>query len=285
MPLANRDTDKLVAPFVKWVGGKRQLLHEIDNHLPTKFSRYYEPFVGGGAVFFHLQPSKATINDSNTELINLYQVIQDSPEELIDDLRLHKNEEEYFYKIRSLDRAPRKYEQLTPVQRASRIIFLNKTCYNGLFRVNNSGEFNSPFGRYKNPNIVNDVTIRAVSKYLSENSIKILNIDYEKSLSGVRKGDFVYFDPPYDPVSTSANFTGYTKGGFNREEQERLKAVCDTLNSKGVNFLLSNSSTKFILHLYADYADAMVAVQANRAVNSKADRRGKVAEVLIKNYE
>lgn len=283
MPTRSRSKNKLVVPFVKWVGGKRQLLHEIDAHIPTKFSTYYEPFVGGGAVLFHLQPKKAVINDSNEELTNLYQVVKDSPVELIEELKIHANEEEHFYKVRGWDRDKSLYKGLSNIQRAARIIFLNKTCYNGLFRVNSAGEFNSPFGRYKNPNIVNDITIRAVSKYFSESDVQILNGGYEEPLSRIRKGAFVYFDPPYDPVSSSANFTGYTKGGFGKEEQEGLKNMCDKLNSKGVNFLLSNSSTDFIRDLYSAYK--VVVVQANRAVNSKAGGRGKVEEVLIKNYE
>ena len=278
-----RRSNKLVAPVVKWVGGKRQLLSEIRKYTPDPISRYYEPFVGGGAVLFELQPQKAVINDSNKELVNLYEVIKKAPDELIKELKTHKNEEGYFYQLRGLDRDQDVYNELNNIQRASRIIYLNKTCYNGLFRVNSSGEFNSPFGRYKNPNIVNEITIRAVSNYLSKNDVRILNIDYEKSLANIRKGSFVYFDPPYDPVSGSANFTGYTKGGFDRSEQERLKRVCDWLNEKGVKFLLSNSATDFIRDLYSNYSIAIV--QATRAVNSKASGRGKIAEVLIRNYE
>lgn len=285
MSARRRKTNKLVVPFVKWVGGKRQLMTEIASHIPNNFSRYFEPFVGGGAVLFHIQPRKAVINDSNEELVNLYKVVQDSPDALIEELKTHKNDEDHFYRVRGWDRNKSSYKELCAVKRAARIIFLNKTCYNGLFRVNNAGEFNSPFGRYKNPNIVNEVTIRAVSKYLSENEIQIRNVDYEESLTNIRKGAFVYFDPPYDPVSNSANFTGYTKSGFDRDEQERLKNVCDDLNAKGIKFLLSNSSTDFIRELYSDYADRTVIVEANRAVNSKASGRGKVAEVLIKNYD
>jgi len=278
-----RRNNKLVLPFVKWVGGKRQLLNEVEKHIPEQFSRYYEPFVGGGAVLFYLQPKNAVINDSNEELVNLYNVIKESPEELIEDLKKHKNEEKYFYDIRGIDREREKYQVLTRIQRASRIIFLNKTCYNGLFRVNSSGEFNSPFGRYKNPNIVNDIIIRAVGNYLSKNNIQILNTDYEKSLSKTRKGAFVYFDPPYYPISDSSSFTGYTKKGFDRTEQERLKKVCDKLNDKGVNFLLSNSSTEFIRDLYKDYN--IFSIKAKRAINSNGDGRGEITEVLVRNYE
>ncbi len=268
---------------MKWVGGKRQLLNDIEKHIPVNFSRYCEPFVGGGAVLFYIQPPKAVINDSNEELVNLYKVIKESPEDLIEDLKKHKNEEKYFYKIRGLDRDKEKYKALTKIERASRIIFLNKTCYNGLFRVNRSGEFNSPFGRYKNPNIVNDITIRAVGNYLSKNDIRILTTDYEKSLSKIKKGAFVYLDPPYYPISDSSSFTGYTKNGFDRAEQKRLKKECDKLNSKGVKFLLSNSSTKFIRDLYKEYNT--FSIKAKRAINSKGASRGEITEVLVKNYE
>lgn len=245
-----RRTNKLVAPFVKWVGGKRQLLTEIEKYLPSKFATYYEPFIGGGALLFHLQPKNAIINDSNAELINLYTVIKENPLALIEDLRKHKNEADYFYEIRSLDRNRDKFSTLTNVERASRIIFLNKTCYNGLFRVNSAGEFNTPFGRYKNPNIVNEITIKAVSLYLNKANISIMNEDFERALQNVSKGDFVYLDPPYDPLSNSSSFTGYTQGGFDRGEQERLKDVCDLLHAKKAKFLLSNSYTNLILNLY-----------------------------------
>jgi DNA adenine methylase len=273
----------LVAPVVKWVGGKRQLLQDISNHIPDKFFTYYEPFLGGGAVLFHLQPNRAVVNDINEELINIYTVIRDNLEELIEDLKRHKNEADYFYEIRELDRDKKTYSQLSNIEKASRIIYLNKTCYNGLFRVNQQGEYNAPFGRYKNPNIVNETTLRAVSNYFNRVKITFKCGDFEEAVKGIRKGSFVYFDPPYDPVSDSANFTGYDKGGFDREEQTRLKELCDKLDTKGVKFLLSNSATEFILELYKDYN--ITIVQANRAINSKGDKRGKVDEVLVKNYE
>ncbi|MDM8555661.1 DNA adenine methylase [Desulfococcaceae bacterium HSG7] len=276
------NNNQSVLPFVKWVGGKRQLLNEIEKHIPERFSRYYEPFVGGGAVLFHIQPQNAVINDSNEELVNLYNVIKTTPEELIEDLKKHRNEEKYFYKIRGTDREKEKYLKFSNIERASRIIFLNKTCYNGLFRVNSSGEFNTPFGRYKNPNIINEIKLRAVSSYLSKNNIRILNTDYDKSLLYIRKGAFVYFDPPYDPVSSSSNFTGYTKNGFDRAEQKRLKKVCDRLNDKKVKFLLSNSSTRFIRNLYKDYT--ILPIKAKRAINSKGNGRGSITEILVKNY-
>ncbi|QQX76851.1 MULTISPECIES: DNA adenine methylase [Aequorivita] len=274
--------NKLVAPFVKWVGGKRQLMPAIKEILPNNFSTYYEPFIGGGAVLFEIQPKKAFINDSNEELVNTYKVIKNYPEELISDLKTHINTSDYFYKIRSLDRESN-FDKMSDIKRASRVIYLNKTCYNGLYRVNNSGEFNSPFGRYKNPNIVNEVTIRAVSKYLRNNDITIINGDFENALNNIRKGSFVYFDPPYDPVSKSSNFTGYVQGGFNIFDQVRLRDLCDKLDKKGVSFLVSNSATQFIMDLYSRYNITLV--KANRPINSDATKRGEIDEVLIRNYE
>ena len=276
--------NKLVSPIVKWVGGKRQLLNEIEKYIP-KYTTYYEPFVGGGALLFHLQPKKAVINDINSELMNLYQVIKDNVEELIKDLAKHKNEADYFYDIREWDRDKEKYSGLSNIEKASRIIYLNKTCYNGLFRVNQQGEFNTPFGHYKNPNIVNDAVLRAVSIYFNKSDIVFKCGDFEEAVKGIRKGSFVYFDPPYDPVSNSANFTGYDKGGFNQNEQTKLKALCDKLDDKGVKFLLSNSATSFIFDLYNDRGYKIEIVKAKRAINSQADKRGEVSEVLVRNYE
>lgn len=274
--------NKALAPLLKWAGGKRQLLPEITKHIPQQFKNYYEPFIGGGAVFFYLQPEQAVINDANVELINLYQVIQQQPEALIESLQQHKNNAEYFYQIRALDRERANYAKLTAVEKASRLIFLNRTCYNGLFRVNSAGQFNVPFGRYKHPNIVNATSIRAIHQYFSQQQVHILNADFATALEPVSSDDFVYFDPPYDPVSSSANFTSYTNSGFDRQEQRRLKQVCDELNVKGVRFLLSNSATDFIRDLYRDYE--VLLISAKRAINSKADGRGAVSEVLVKNY-
>ncbi len=273
----------LVRPFLKWAGGKRQLLQVLKEHLPPKkYKTYYEPFVGGGAFLFNLQPKQVVINDSNRELINCYRVIRDSVEELIEDLGRHKNQEDYYYDMRGLDRK-RSFEKKTQVERASRIIYLNKTCYNGLFRVNSRGQFNVPFGRYKNPNILDISVLKAVSKYLNDNQVKIINKDFETAVKTARKGDFIYFDPPYDPVSDTASFTGYDINGFNRNEQERLKATVDELTQKGCYVLLSNAYTDFIVDLYKDYQQ--VKVSAIRAINSNAKKRGRVDEILVKNYE
>lgn len=276
--------NKLVAPFLKWVGGKRQLMSSIIELLPKNIKdyKYIEPFIGGGAVFFNLQPKNAVINDYNEELINVYQVIKKNLDELIIDLKKHKNEAEYFYAIRGLDRTG-EFEKLTPVQRASRIIFLNKTCFNGLYRVNSAGEFNSPFGRYINPNIVNEPTLKAVHKFLNNNTIEIKSGDYTHILNQTDKKCFVYLDPPYYPISESSNFTGYVQGGWDMFKQIDLKKACDELDKKGVKFLLSNSSAEFIKELYKDYL--ITIVKANRAINSNGADRGEVDEVLIRNYE
>jgi DNA adenine methylase len=254
----------------------------IKELIPKTYTNYYEPFIGGGAVLFELQPKKAIINDFNEELINVYQTIKENSEELIFDLKTHRNESDYFYNLRAIDREEN-FGNLPNIRRASRVIYLNKTCFNGLYRVNNSGEFNSPFGRYKNPNIVNETTIKAVSKYLNNNDITILNVDFEEAVEGINRGSFVYFDPPYHPVSASSNFTGYVPGGFDMYEQVRLKDLCDKLDKKGVKFLLSNSATQFIEDLYKDYKISYV--KANRSINSNAKKRGEIDEVLIRNYE
>jgi len=276
--------NKLVAPFLKWVGGKRQLMPSIFEHLPQDIRelRYFEPFIGGGAVLFQLQPKNAVINDFNEELINVYNVIKNNLNELIADLKIHQNTPEYFYQIRSLDRTEG-FENLTPVQRASRIIYLNKTCYNGLYRVNNAGEFNSPFGRYKKPNIVNEPTLKAVNKFLNKNAIIINSGDYADSLNEANERSFVYLDPPYHPISENSNFTGYVQGGWNMYDQIRLREICDQLNERGVRFLLSNSSAQLIREQYENYN--ITTVKANRAINSNGSDRGEVDEVLIKNYE
>ena len=279
---------KIVAPVVKWVGGKRQLLPEIRKYIPQKkYTLYYEPFLGGGAVLFDLQPLNAIVNDLNEELINLYTVIKNDPDELIKDLKKHRNQSDYYYRIRELDRDRSKYSKLTDVERASRIHYLNKTCFNGLFRVNRAGEFNTPFGRYKNPNITNEVTIRAVSKYFNKANIEFRNVDFVEAVKDINQDSFVYFDPPYDPVSDSANFTGYDKGGFDRKEQKRLKMLCDQLDERGISFLLSNSATAFIKDLYSDPNRnyQIEIIKAKRTINSNANGRGEIDEVLVRNYE
>jgi DNA adenine methylase len=276
--------NKLISPFLKWVGGKRQILPSIVAYLPKniKTCQYVEAFVGGGAVLFHLQPKRAIINDLNTELINVYRVIKHDLDPLINDLKKHENNSSYFYAIRNLDRTPN-YKNLSDIERASRIIYLNKTCFNGLYRVNNAGEFNSPFGNYKNPNIINEPVLRAVSKYLRTNDIELFSVDYETILDKVEQNTLVYLDPPYHPISNNSNFTGYVQGGWNMFDQVRLKEACDKLNARGIKFLLSNSSAGFIKDLYKQYNIRIV--KANRAINSNGANRGEVDELLIRNYE
>ncbi len=239
---------------------------------------------------FELQPRIAFANDVNSELMNVYAVIKDQVEDLIESLEEHagvyssgNKSKEYFYKIRKIDREKDNYDRLTPVQKASRVIFLNKTCYNGLFRVNRAGQFNSPFGYYKNPKIVNAKILRAVNQYFNKADIGLSCNDFEVSLENAMERDFVYLDPPYDPVSDIASFTGYEKGGFGYEEQIRLSRVCHNLNKRGVKFLLSNSATDFIINLYRNYKIEII--RAKRAVNSRGDRRGEVDEVLVRNFE
>ena len=274
--------NKLVSPVVKWVGGKRQLLDEITPLLPKRITSYCEPFLGGGAVFFSIQPYRATVNDLNGDLMTVYETIRDDVDSLIESLKKHENTLEYFYSIRDIDRNRDTYQSLSKVEKASRLIYLNKTCFNGLFRVNSSGEFNSPFGYYKHPNIVNEPVLRAVNKYFSSSNITFCNEDFAETLTQVSKGSFVYLDPPYDPVSDTANFTGYNKGGFDRSEQIRLKATCDTLTNRGVKFMLSNSATPFIKELYKEYD--ITIVKAKRVINANANKRNAVEEVLIRNY-
>ncbi|MCL2383808.1 MAG: DNA adenine methylase [Oscillospiraceae bacterium] len=277
--------NKLVMPVLKWVGGKRQLLPEIQKYKPKTITAYYEPFVGGGAVLFALQPKKAVINDINSDLINVYNVIKDNVEELINELdnkEKYLNNAECFYSIREIDRESNKFDKLTKIEKAARVIYLNKTCYNGLYRVNSAGKFNSPFGSYKNPNIVNSEVLRAVSNYFNRAEITFLNGDFANTVEKINKGAFVYFDPPYAPISKTSNFTGYSEGGFGEAEQIRLKELCDELNQKGVKFLLSNSDCEFIRELYKDYE--IIEIKAKRSINSNANRRGEVSEVLIRNY-
>lgn len=275
----------VLSPVLKWVGGKRQLLNDIIPMIPKNCSTYVEPFIGGGAVLFELQPKKAIINDFNGELINVYTVIRDYPEELIKELQFHKenNTSEYFYTVREYDRKPDFFSKMTSVQKAARVIYLNKTCYNGLYRVNSAGQFNSPYGKYKNPNIVNETVIRAMSKYFNENNIVIKNEDFKETLKGLRRGAFVYLDPPYMPISSSSSFTGYTENGFNEDKQRELKELCDKLDKKGIKFLQSNSDCEVIRELYSSYR--IKTIKAKRAINSKGNSRGEINEVLIYNYE
>lgn len=277
-----RHYEPLAQPFLKWAGGKRQLIKEIDKLIPKKYKKYYEPFLGGGALLFYLQPSRTVVSDSNADLVNCYRVLRDSPDKLLEEIDKLENTKDFFYKIREMDRQP-SYAELSPVVKAARIIYLNKTCFNGLFRVNKQGQFNAPFGNYKNPTILDPAVAKAVHKYLKQQEVTVLNCDFEKTVLTARSGDFVYFDPPYDPVSSTSSFTGYDLNGFNRNEQQRLKRVCDKLTEQGVAILLSNSDTPFIRELYNDKCYRVHVVQARRNINSVGSGRGKINEVLVRN--
>ena len=277
----------LLKPFVKWAGGKRQLRNDIYNNLPNDFNRYFEPFVGGGAIFFELLTPSSTINDYNIELINTYEVIRDDVDSLIGILKEHKenNSKEYYLKIREMDRRD-DFSKQNKVVKAARFIYMNKTGFNGLYRVNSKNQFNVPYGRYKNPNIVNEQSLREISKFLSNENIKILNGDFEHAVINAKKDDFIYFDPPYAPLTDEGNnFVSYTDKGFNHEEQVRLRDLFIELDKKGCYVMLSNSSTPLIHDLYKDYKENIQIVGAKRSINSKGSGRGKVDEVLITNYK
>lgn len=273
----------MVLPFVKWVGGKRQLLVELHERLPDSFGKYHEPFIGGGALFFSLSPTRAVISDLNTELINVYKVIKRSVEDLIVDLKQHKNESDYYYALRNIDRDPEAYSELTDVQRASRFIYLNKTCFNGLYRVNKQGFHNAAFANHKNPTIVDEANLREVAEVLKPVRIECM------PFLGVRKfvaeGDFVYFDPPYAPPEkkkVKGNFTSYTIDRFDSSDLIDLVNLCKWLDSKGVYWMVSNNDTQVVRDLFHEFH--VDTVQAARSVNCDGRGRGKVPEVLIRNY-
>lgn len=236
-------------------------------------------FRRGGAVLLAHQPPRAIVGDANAELINVYEVVRDQPADLIRTLREHKSQHSasHFYAVRALDRDP-SFHRLSPVERAGRFMYLNKTCYNGLYRVNAAGQLNSPFGRYKNPKIVPESDIWALSDYL-KSSVTLTCGDYATLLTSLPEGAFVYLDPPYMPVSASASFTGYTQGGFDYTEQVRLRDQCLQLQARGIRFIQSNSDTPAIRELYAAFE--IRPVQARRSINSQATLRGNVGEVLI----
>lgn len=267
-------------PFLKWAGGKRQLISQIDPFLPNDFDLYIEPFVGGGTLFFYLLPEKAVLIDSNRVLINVYRVIKENVEELIELLRNHKNEENYYYKIRSLDRDPESFSQLSNIKKASRTIYMNRCCYNGLYRVNSKGQFNVPFGRYKNPNFCDEKNLKAVNMFLQD--VKIIHDSFERCLDSADENTFLYLDPPYFPLSKTSSFTSYTKENFTKADQIKLKEIIDKLTDRGCKIMLSNSHNDFILNLYEDYS--IKEVRAKRAINSNALKRGAIKEVLIMNY-
>ncbi len=266
-------------PFLKWVGGKTQLLPELMSRVPEFSGTYFEPFLGGGALLFMLQPKRAYVTDVNEELVNCYEVVQQQLEALCKDLKQHRYEKDYYYAMRDVDRAP-EFKAWTRVQRASRLIYLNKTCFNGLYRVNSKGHFNVPFGKYTNPTILDAENLAACSKALADVTVGAESfLEAEKRMG---KGDFVYFDPPYVPLSTTAYFTSYNVNGFDAEMQRELCELCRRLDTRGVKFMLSNSSAPFVLELYKEFK--VERVRANRAINSKGEKRGKVDEVIVQNF-
>ena len=273
-------------PFVKWVGGKRQLMQDLENNFPKQFTTYHEPFLGGGAVMFNLLTKKpqlsCNVSDFNSDLILAYVTIRDKLEKLIESLENHsknyqKDSAEYYYEVR-------KQEPKQQIEKVSRLLFLNKTCFNGLYRVNKKGQFNVPLGRYTNPNIVNKENLTAVSKILQSKKIKISCRDFEAILGDAKKGDLVYFDPPYQPVSSTANFTSYTHRDFTEDDLERLAKLADQLHSKGCYVLLSNSNSKTVKDFFSKKYWKISSINVNRAINSNAQKRTGHKEIIIKNY-
>ncbi|MEO1670324.1 MAG: DNA adenine methylase [Cyanobacteria bacterium J06631_2] len=271
-------------PFLKWAGGKRQLISAIARYLPANYTEYYEPFIGAGALLLALQPRISIINDTNGELVNCYQVIKDCPDELLELCAQHRenNSKEYYYQLREQDRQA-DFGDRTTVERAARIIYLNKTCFNGLFRVNSKGQFNVPYGKYKNPTIADSAVIYTISNYLNQAQVKILNGDFEQAVATAKQGAFIYFDPPYHPLSDTSSFTGYSMNGFGEPEQIRLKQLCDRLTDRGCQILASNSAAPLIKSLYNDPRYEVIEVKATRAINTVSSKRGKINEVLIYN--
>ncbi|HGR7585457.1 TPA: DNA adenine methylase, partial [Streptococcus pneumoniae] len=267
-------------PFTKWTGGKRQLLPVIRELMPKTYNRYFEPFVGGGALFFDLAPKDAVINDFNAELINCYQQIKDNPQELIEILKVHQeyNSKEYYLDLRSADRDER-IDMMSEVQRAARILYMLRVNFNGLYRVNSKNQFNVPYGRYKNPKIVDEELISAISVYLNNNQLEIKVGDFEKAIVDVRTGDFVYFDPPYIPLSETSAFTSYTHEGFSFADQVRLRDAFKRLSDTGAYVMLSNSSSALVEELYKDFN--IHYVEATRTNGAKSSSRGKISEIIV----
>ncbi|HXG06216.1 MAG TPA: DNA adenine methylase [Nitrososphaera sp.] len=282
MPQRQILTRPMAAPFVKWAGGKTQLLATLDSRVPP-FTRYFEPFLGGGAFFFHLASRldfTAYLSDANSELVNAYNVVKNNVEELIRALEAHekryrKNPKRYYYKLRSQQPADM-------IEAAARFITLNKTCYNGLYRVNRSGRFNVPMGRYSNPTICDRDQLRKASAALNYSDAKIIAADYRQVLEKARAGDFVYLDPPFIPLSRTANFVEYTKDGFGKKDQVELAAVFRDLDRKGCKILLSNSDTELVRELYSGFVQTRAGVM--RAISCKGSMRTGYSELLISNY-
>ncbi len=272
---AERPRYEDAAPVLKWAGGKTRLLPELISRLPDGWERYLEPFFGGGALFFRLQPSEALISDVNEELVNVYEQVRDHVDELIENLQHHLYEKAYYYRMRGADPA-----RMTPLARASRTIYLNRTCFNGLYRVNRRGRFNVPIGRYKNPVICQEARLRACSALLKHTDLR--RADYLDTIAGARAGDFIYLDPPYQPLSPTSSFTSYTAGAFTEEDQARLAEAVHGLADRGVRCMVSNSDTPLIRELYEGLR--VDVVLCARAISRVASGRGPVREVIVRNY-
>lgn len=265
-----------VKPLIKWAGGKRNLLKVYQDLFPKKFNKYHEPFLGSGAVFFFLKPEDAVLIDKNEELINFYEVVRDNPWELMELISTYRVDKEFYYIIRNQD--PRK---LGKIERAARFLYLNKTAYNGLWRENSKGKFNVPFGRYKKVKFFEQENLLKASELLKK--VKLVCGDFEEILKYVQKGDFIYLDPPYYPISETANFKNYTSDGFSKKNHLRVYKVFKTLDEREAYVMLSNSNTPFIRQLFKDYN--ITEVFSNRFINRKVDGRGKIIELVIRNYE
>jgi len=276
------DANDKAKPFIQWVGGKREMIEQYERFIPKTFGTYFEPFLGGGAMFFYLAPEKAVLSDNNTELIKTYEGVRDNPEEVIKILRELKSRhsKELYENVRNLDREISIFHKLRSAEIAARMIYLNQTCFNGLYRVNQKGQFNVPIGSSLNRLICDEHTIKNASKILKKITIK--EADFEESASTAKKDDFIYLDPPYYPISSYSDFTRYTKEKFYKEDQVRLKKDIDRLNRLGCKIMLSNSDCQFIRELYAGYN--FHEVKSGRTLNCKKDKRGKVSELLITNY-
>ena len=268
-----------VRPFVKWAGGKTQLLDELVARVPAEFDRYIEPMVGGGALYFRLLPEHAVLGDLNGELLLCYRVVKERVESLITALGAHKHCKKHYYRVRNVDRDA-SFWSWTEVERAARFIYLNRTCFNGLYRVNSRGEFNVPFGEYKRPRIVQEEVLRACSEALQ--GAVLVEGSFEATVSQATAKDFIYFDPPYLPSSKTAQFTSYVKGGFHDADQLKLRTVCSELDERGVRWMVSNSYNETMLRLWDNFNISVV--DAARAINSKGEKRGNVKEIIVTNY-
>lgn len=272
----------MLDPVLKWPGGKRQLLGALHNLLPGGFGKYCEPFVGGGAMLFSLCPKVAVIGDMNQELVSMYSEIKENVEELVCVLSQMRNREDVFYSVRGWDRDKEFWDRIPRVVKAARLIFLNKTCFNGLYRVNSRGEFNSPYGWYEGDVRVNIGMLRAVSKYLRESDVELKWCDFSETLNGLESGSFVFLDPPYLPVSDTAKFVEYTKGGFGKSDYQRLYDCCVKMSDGGVKFMLTCGESDFVKDLFGEFNQFVF--QARRSINSSADGRSGCEEFVIWNY-